>query len=395
MARRPKKSGKRRADGTLRRTKPTAGVSTIGGLAASGVTRQVTKARAGATDPYADLHFDSIYQDEEHTVAADDGVRLAARVVHGEGEPELTVVFVHGYCLRMSSWYFQRTALAQAWGPKVRLVFYDHRGHGRSDPAPPDSTSMTQLGDDLDAVLRALAPTGPVVIVGHSMGGMTAMALARRHPELFGPNGRVVGVGLVATAARGVSDAGVGEALQNPAVSAFRAIVRRAPWFIQAGRTRARRALEPVLLAASFGPDFYSPTAGRAVERMIRQTPLSTIVHFLQVLEVHDESAALPVLAAVPTVVVCGDDDCMTPFPNSYSMYGALGDNCRLTIIQGAGHMVQMERPDQVDEILDDLLTRVRALLAERGDDAPLAPRSAPQRPEARAANRPWWRPWS
>ncbi|MFT4201766.1 alpha/beta fold hydrolase, partial [Gordonia sp. (in: high G+C Gram-positive bacteria)] len=351
--------------------RPAAGVSLLGNLAATGVTRQVTKARAGLTDPYTDIHFDSIYREAEHTVAADDGVRLAARVVGADGEPDLTVVFVHGYCLRMSSWYFQRTALAKAWGDRVRLVFYDHRGHGRSDPAPADTASMSQLGDDLAAVLRALAPTGPVVIVGHSMGGMTTMALARRHPELFGPDGRVVGVALVATAARGVAEAGVGEALQNPAVSAFRAVVRRAPWFIEAGRTRARRALEPVLLAASFGPDFYSPTAGRAVERMIRQTPLSTIVHFLQVLEVHDESSALPTLAGVPSVVICGDEDCMTPFPNSYSMYGALGDNCRLTIVQGAGHMVQMERPDQVDEVLDELLTRVRAKLAERGPDAP------------------------
>ena len=175
--------------------------------------------------------------------------------------------------------------------------------------APPQTMTMSQLGDDLALVLRALAPTGPVVVVGHSMGGMATMALARRHPALFAPGGRVVGVGLVATAARGITEAGVGEGLQNPVINASRLAVRRAPWFIQAGRTRARRALEPVLLAVQVsGPTSTGPATARAVERMIRQTPLETIVGFLHVPEVHDESAALPVLATVPSVVVCGDE---------------------------------------------------------------------------------------
>ena len=380
-----------------RRLKPSAGVSTIGGLAATGVTRQLTQARAGKADPFADVHFDSIYREEEYAVVADDGVRLAARVVNDDENPTLTVVFVHGFALRMSAWYFQRTALAQAWGPATRLVFFDHRGHGRSDPAPPETMTMSQLGDDLAAVVRTLAPSGPVVIIGHSMGGMATMALARRHPALFGPTGRIAGVGLIGTAARGVTEAGVGAALQNPAISAFRLAVRHAPWFIQAGRTRARRALEPVLLAASFGPEFYSPATARAVERMIRQTPLKTIVGFLQVLELHDESAALPTLATVPSVVICGDEDCMTPFANSYGLYGALGDNCRLTIVQGAGHMVAMERPTEVDDILDELITRVRAEVAAQqarlttvAVDAPI-PEPVPDPTPLRGK---WWKRW-
>ncbi|GAB08911.1 putative hydrolase [Gordonia araii NBRC 100433] len=378
-------------------TKSSAGVSVLGNLAATGVARQVTQARAGLTDPYADVHFDSLYREEEHTVAADDGVRLAARVVHGDDDPDLTVVFVHGFSLRMSSWYFQRTALATAWGEKTRLVFFDHRGHGRSEPASPETMTMSQLGDDVAAVIRALAPTSPVVIVGHSMGGMATMALARRQPELFGPGGRVIGVGLVASAARGITEAGVGEALQNPAVKAFRLAVRHAPWFIQAGRTRARRALEPVLLAASFGPDFYSPSAARAVERMIRQTPLTTIVHFLAALEEHDEMSGLPVLSRVPTVVVCGDEDCMTPYPNSYAMYGVLGDNCRLTIVQGAGHMVQMERPNEVDEVLDELVTRARAELSARRKSPRRTSepaRAESPRPVETEQSRRWWARW-
>lgn len=375
------------------RRKPSAGVSILGSLAATGVTRQVTQSRAGLTDPFADVHFDSMYREDETFVDADDGVRLAARIVNDGDDTTLTVVFVHGFALRMSSWYFQRTALARAWGSATRLVFFDQRGHGRSDPAPAETATMAQLGDDVAAVLRALAPEGPVVVVGHSMGGMATMALARRHPALFGPAGRIVGVGLIATAARGLTEAGVGAGLQNPAVSAFRLAVRRAPWFIQAGRTRARRALEPVLLAASFGPDFYSLATARAVERMIRQTPLNTIVQFLHVLEIHDESAGLPVLATVPSVVICGDEDCMTPFPNSYLVYGVLGENCRLTIVQGAGHMVAMERPTEVNEILDELVQRARAVITARAAIAsPVAELSIPD-PVADPVpvRRRWW----
>ena len=217
-----------------------------------------------------------MYREPDRCVITDDGVRLAARVVNDVDDPDLTVVFVHGFSLRMSSWYFQRTALAPTWGERTRLVFYDHRGHGRSDAAPPQTMTMSQLGDDLALVLRALAPTGPVV-VGHSMGGMATMALARRHPALFAPGGRVVGVGLVATAARGITEAGVGEGLQNPVINAFRLAVRRAPWFIQAGRTcPPRTGAGPA--RGQFRARLLSPATARAVERMIRQTPLETIV---------------------------------------------------------------------------------------------------------------------
>ena len=75
------------------------------------------------------------------------------------------------------------------------MVLYDQRSHGRSERAPRESCTIEQLGHDLDAVIRALAPEGPLVLVGHSMGGMTIMALAEQNPELF--TERVVGVALV------------------------------------------------------------------------------------------------------------------------------------------------------------------------------------------------------
>ncbi|GAB91351.1 alpha/beta fold hydrolase [Gordonia rhizosphera] len=342
------------------------GVAALGAVAAGGVARNVTRRRPdGGTDPFAGVDYTTIYDDNAMTVTTDDGIALAVRTVltglaADEGvAPELTVVFIHGFSLRMASWHFQRYELAQRWHDRpVRLVFFDHRGHGRSGHAPADSCTIGRLADDTAAVIRAVAPTGPVVLVGHSMGGMSVMGLARRQPALFGPDGRVTGVALVATASRDITEEGLGEGLTNPLLDAFRMSVRHAPGLVSAGRGITRMALEPVLVAASFGPDFHSPAAGRAVEKMIQNTPIETIVNFLHALENHDESTALPVLAQVPSVVVCGNQDRLTPLPKSVHMYAELGSDSRLVVVKGAGHMVQMEQPEVVSDAIADLVER-------------------------------------
>lgn len=353
------------------------GAAALGAVAAGGAARNIARTRAlRRDDPYADIDFTEIYNDEAETVLADDGVALAVRSVYlGDDDPEepgrrwsrsttgpdLTVVFVHGFSLRMASWHFQRFALARRWaGRRIRLVFFDHRGHGRSEPAPADTCTIAQIADDTATVVRAMAPRGPVVLVGHSMGGMAVLGMARRHPEMFGAGGRVAGVALVATAARGLTETGLGEGLGSPIIDIFRMSVRRLPGLVKAGRGITRQAFEPVLVAASFGPDFYSPHAGRAVEKMIQNTPLETVVNFLQALENHDESTALGVLAEVPTVVVCGDADRLTPLPNSVRMFAELGDDSDLVVVEGAGHMVQMERPEVVSDAIDALVGRAR-----------------------------------
>jgi pimeloyl-ACP methyl ester carboxylesterase len=350
-----------------------AGVAALGGLVASGAARTaVTRRRmARGDDAYAGIDFTTIYDDPATTVTTDDGLALAVRTVDLGGlepgqTPEFTVIFAHGFSLRMASWHFQRYDLARRWADRrIRMVFYDQRGHGASDAAPAQECTMARLGDDAATVIEAMAPAGPVVLVGHSMGGMSLMKLADRHPHHFGPDGRVAGVALVATAASGLTEAGLGRGLRNPLLDAFALAARRTPRVIQAGRDLTRLAFEPVLVEASFGPDFHSPAAGRAVEKMIQNTPITTVVNFLGALERHDEMMALPILAQVPTVVVCGDADKMTPLPNSLRLYGELGADSVMEVVDGAGHMVLMEEPDRVTDAIDQLLDRARVALPQ------------------------------
>src|SRR3954451_20547204 len=136
------------------------------------------------------------------TVRTDDGVDLHVEV-DGNPEANLTVVLAHGFTARLAEWELQRAALR----PRARLVLFDQRGHGRSRRTDLTDATIDRTRRDLGQVLDATTPEGPVVLAGHSMGGMIVMALALQRPELFGS--RVVGVFLLATSAGGLVESGV------------------------------------------------------------------------------------------------------------------------------------------------------------------------------------------
>lgn len=89
--------------------------------------------------------------------------------------------------------------LTRRWGGRIRIISYDHRGHGDSDTAPTSTYVVEQLAADLADVLKALNVTGSLTLVGHSMGGMVALAYLGQPPadRPVQPHGVV----LVATAA--------------------------------------------------------------------------------------------------------------------------------------------------------------------------------------------------
>src|SRR5690349_4370998 len=135
------------------------------------------------------------------TVTTDDGVALHVEVDELADAP-VTVVFSHGFTARLAEWELQRAAVRD----RARLVLWDQRGHGRSGWTKLTKATIDRTGRDLGEVLDATVPSGPVVLAGHSMGGMSILALARQRPELFGD--RVVGVFLLATSAGGLVETG-------------------------------------------------------------------------------------------------------------------------------------------------------------------------------------------
>src|SRR6201995_5451494 len=125
-------------------------------------------------------------------VVGDDGVALDVTIRGSHGP---TVVFCHGFTVDSRFWAPQVAALDGL----ARVVTWDQRGHGRSGWGEVSHGTVDQTGRDLAAVIEAVAPSSPVVLVGHSMGGMSILALARLRPEWFGT--RIVGAYLVATSA--------------------------------------------------------------------------------------------------------------------------------------------------------------------------------------------------
>ncbi len=345
-----------------------AGLSAVGTIAGVTVARSMTR-RPENDDPYANEDFETLDGDRSYLVTTPDGVPLAVREV-GPADAPLTVVFAHGFCLRMGAFHFQRMRLSDEWGPQVRMIFYDQRGHGRSGDAPPETYTVTQLGMDLETVLQVIAPRGPIVVVGHSMGGMTVLSHARQYPHHYG--NRIVGAALISSAAEGVAKSPLGEILNNPALEAVRRAARTAPKLVQRGRNVGRSVIGPILRAASFADLYVSPSVVAFSEKMMLDTAIPTLVEFSHALEVHDETAALPTLARIPTLIVCGDHDLVTPAEYSKKMADALPDS-ELVIVARSGHLVLLSKPNPINDGLVRLVKRATpgrfATLSQRWRD--------------------------
>ncbi|WP_278263648.1 alpha/beta hydrolase [Nocardia sp. AG03] len=287
------------------------------------------------------------------TVSTDDGVELAVRE-YGRRAAEVTIVLIHGHCLRSESWTDVRDVLLRD-NPDARVVCYDHRGHGSSAASDGRSYHLEQLGADLREVLDAVAPTGPVVLVGHSMGGMTVLTYLDQHRDEIGT--RVVGVGLIATAANGLADAGFGRLLRHPIVAGFQAAVRRAPRLMQRVKRVACTVFAPVVRAAEFGDRQVSPRVLALAYAMHNETPIVTMASFLSAFMTYDRTDVLPALSAIPTLILSGTADLMTPPSHSVAMAAAV-DYADFVLIEGAGHSVILEQPTRVAEAITRLADR-------------------------------------
>jgi pimeloyl-ACP methyl ester carboxylesterase len=306
--------------------------------------------RSGESDP-----FPTLEGTREESVTCNDGTKLAVYEA-GPATAALTVVFVHGYTVSAECWAIQVRDLADSG---VRMVLYDHRGHGASEVGPSADDTIEQLGRDLLDVLNQRMPDGPVLLVGHSMGGMTIMALAEQQPDLFGS--RVVGVELLDTSSAGMGEVSLGlpAALAAPMSRILPNVSRAAPLNRRAERLRAADSDLGRLINArvSFAPGTGSALHA-AMTRMQASIKLETMAAFLPTFATHNRTAALSALKGIPVEIMVGERDVLTPPGHSRVMADALPD-ARLVAVPGAGHMSMMEAPEFVTAELRGLIERL------------------------------------
>jgi pimeloyl-ACP methyl ester carboxylesterase len=293
------------------------------------------------------------------TVVTDDGVPLHVEVEEGPAEREpLTVLFSHGFTARLVEWEIQRDAVRG----RARIVLWDQRGHGRSGWTKLTQATIDRTGRDLGQVLDATTPSGPVVLAGHSMGGMSILALARQRPELFGD--RIVGVFLLATSAGGLVETGLlGRLIKIVRWTRLLPLYLRglqvvAP-VLERFRRRGSRIGRRVTKRLLFGRDDADPQLVHLVQNLLEETPYPVMMAFYATFLDHDESAALEVLRRVPVTVVAATEDRLTPVGHGRRIAEVIGESAELVVVPGAGHSVNLTKSEVVDKALTDLLDRV------------------------------------
>jgi pimeloyl-ACP methyl ester carboxylesterase len=312
---------------------------------------------------------------ERSAVDTPDGVRLHVETA-GSPEAPVTVVLAHGWTCSTRSWHHQLAGLPRVLGADgVRVVAYDHRGHGRSSAAPAGTTRIEQLADDLAFVLDEVVGDGPVVYAGHSMGGMTLMALAEQRPELFGS--RIAAAALVATSAGQLSSRAfglparldgpasvlapramhlAGKRMERRAASAVPAdgASRRAAW-LQGASAAARR---PAVRQLVFGKKV-DPAEVEVLMADLAVLPGASFGGFFEEIVLHDRGHALKVLEQIPVEIMHGTRDRLIP-PRHANQMAHLLPSARLWMYPGAGHMLMQERPRDVTQRLASLVRKVR-----------------------------------
>lgn len=282
----------------------------------------------------------------------------------GPASAPVTVLLAHGWTLDERCWAPVADALVASGGAAApRVVRYDHRGHGRSDDTPDELKTLDRLADDMAEVIGQVAPSGPLVLAGHSMGGMTAMALAQRYPDLVAS--RVAGVALVATASGGLGGA-----------ATLGLTGRRAELFL-AGKDKVtvsplwtgRRSLSthPALLRAALQPLLLGRRpdrlAVRATCEAIAACRPTTVSGFTPTLTEHERDEALEAFAALPVEILAGSRDRLTPPRFSRRIRDRL-PRAGLTVFPDAGHMLPVERVGGVTARIAALVRQAAATRA-------------------------------
>lgn len=275
------------------------------------------------------------------TIPAAHGATLIAEEIlpeHTPTEGTPTVVLAHGWCMARESWHKVIGELLTH--RDVRTVIYDQRGHGQSTMGDLPQASVKVLGDDMHRVIQTTTPDGPLVLAGHSMGGMSIMAYAGQHHEDLAA--RVRGTVLASTAASIEGRDPV------PLEGLIMFVAAHAP-------SIAPHQLVPILAQGRlmFGQRPNKEDVKHAI-RQIQHTKMPTIGKFFTALADHHEVDALAHFVDVPTHILSGTRDRLIPVSHSDALKREI-PHADLTVLPGRGHMLPYEAADAIADAIISL----------------------------------------
>jgi pimeloyl-ACP methyl ester carboxylesterase len=288
------------------------------------------------------------------TFTTSDGAQLRA-LEDGTPEAPLTVVLVHGWTMDSTLWNRVVAELVRENPGAARILRFDLRGHGGSDPAPRGGATVQRCADDLAELITHEIPDGHVVLAGHSMGGMAAMALAERHPDLVAE--RITALALVATSSGGLAEPSY--RLPRPAARALNLVERKVLRPVLTAAPGARispfsRFLEPTMRWLVFGGDPERADVARSARLFANCHPASTAGYRASLAE-HERTGALAAFRGIPVVLLAGLRDRLCPKPRADLIARELPD-AEYYLYPGAGHMLPWERTTEVARRLNSLV---------------------------------------
>lgn len=337
---------------STRRTLLTVGVAAAGavagGVAAGTALRR--RARSGGQAVHEPLAM--LPPQDLGPVVTADGTALVVRSAGPEDAP--TLVFVHGFSLDLTIWHFQWTGLGG-----LRCIVYDQRGHGRSGRAA--DLSLATMGRDIGAVLDAVTGDEPVVLVGHSLGAMAILSAA----EAGVLGDRVAGVALIGAASSDLLRGALGSitGMLRPRLGTFATAARRVDRLRRAVLASPTDVAGMLTRLTQFGDDPPPNLVDHVVGLAAHASSDVWTDGLTNLMEV-DLRHAIAKLA-VPTLVIVGEQDRITPPAAAVELVGSLPDG-RLAVISGAGHLPMLERPQDVNDHLRAFASEVLPAPAKR-----------------------------
>ncbi len=285
--------------------------------------------------------------DEIRSLPSHDGGAISV-ISRGEGPP---IVLSHGVTLSVRTWVKQMESLPAAG---FRTIAFDHRGHGASTVGEGGHTLDTLAGD-VRTVVEGL-DLHDAVLVGHSMGGVAVQLFCLRYPEIAAE--RVAGIVLLSTLSRTALSG-------SPRL--LRVLDRIANAVPEAGGVLGFSNLGLLISRIGFGRN-PQPSHVELTRQMILACAPETRKGAPGPLFALELSEELPKLA-VPTLVICGTNDVLTP-PAEARRIARLVPGARLEMLAGAGHMAMLEQSETVDRLIVDFAREVQAGSARRAGTA-------------------------